>query len=168
MDITILYVLYHNNTFKACLFKIKMADNLYQITASGSTTADVERSLGSQRGGLAKKFQDAGVSPSIEIAKRHYEGKFSLKGRCRKDACTTRFTVKSDTGLEAVNETAENTVGGAENLRAYNVAYRAEQGLRLTAAQQKALKPKDTGAAIGYEQNLRNQYFLGNIRELRP
>ncbi len=129
-----------------------MAEDLYNLTASGVTPNEVVRSLQRQQEDLTRKFRGRNVSEGVAVVEGHYTGRFTLQGRCNRAACTTAFTVQSDVGFDAVDEEAAERIGGRDLLTSYDKTYSAEQGLKLTAAQKRALKPRDTGAWGGEER----------------
>lgn len=120
-----------------------MTEETHRLEGLGTTIEEANRSLGSRRGDLTKKFETAGVPTDVQIERIIYRGAFTLRGKCRDPACTTEFTVKSEHGWDALNERAGRAAG---NLSAYDAQYAIEQHLALTPEQRNALKPRDTGA----------------------
>jgi len=118
----------------------------YMIDGKGNTIEAANRSLGSKRGDLTKKFKDAGIPTETRVVETRYEGRFNLRGECKGTACTTQFTVKSREGWDAVMHKATRSANGETGN--YDTSFSVEEYLALTKAQEKALEPKRTGPSM--------------------
>tara|TARA_Y100000310_G_C20396779_1_gene675469 strand:+ start:389 stop:805 length:417 start_codon:yes stop_codon:yes gene_type:complete len=137
-----------------------MSDN-HRIDAYGETIESTERDLTKKRKDLNSKLHRANVSTSVQVVSSHYKGVFNLKGKCKADACETRFEIESDQSWEALQAKAEKHEGHSTH---YETQFSVEQYLKLTNEQNEALSPTTRRTPAGpYEQRASSLDKLGNL-----